>query len=223
MYKYETHMHTFPVSKCAHKTVEETLDAYKKKGYDGVFVTNHFLDGNINIDPSLPYREKLKFYLSDFENAVSYGREIKLKVFFGVEMSYYGTDFLVYGLTPEWYRRHPEIMQMKRSDELEFLQRAGAFISQAHPFREASYIDHIRLFPGCVDAVEVINASRTDFENKMAAIYADQYGLLKTAGTDNHLGGKQKRFAGMMSETPIVDENDFIEKIKDDKMKIFFD
>ena len=50
MYKYETHLHTYPVSKCARKTVAETLDFYKEKGYDGVFLTNHFVCGNINID-----------------------------------------------------------------------------------------------------------------------------------------------------------------------------
>jgi dihydrodipicolinate synthase/N-acetylneuraminate lyase len=28
--------------------VEETLKFYKALGYDGVFITNHFIDGNIN-------------------------------------------------------------------------------------------------------------------------------------------------------------------------------
>ena len=48
MFKYETHLHTMPVSKCAHKSIRENLEFYKKAGYDGVFITNHFLDGNIN-------------------------------------------------------------------------------------------------------------------------------------------------------------------------------
>ena len=47
MYKYETHLHTYPVSKCARSTVRENLELYKEFGYDGVFITNHFLDGNI--------------------------------------------------------------------------------------------------------------------------------------------------------------------------------
>ena len=44
MYKYETHLHTFPVSGCAIATVEETLKYYKELEYDGVFITNHFPD-----------------------------------------------------------------------------------------------------------------------------------------------------------------------------------
>lgn len=50
MYKYETHMHTSPVSKCASASVRDSLVFYKSLGYDGVFITNHFLDGNIGID-----------------------------------------------------------------------------------------------------------------------------------------------------------------------------
>ena len=49
MYRYETHLHTYPVSACGHVSVEDNLDFYKEMGYDGVFVTNHFVDGNINI------------------------------------------------------------------------------------------------------------------------------------------------------------------------------
>ena len=78
MYKYETHMHTSPVSKCATATVRDSLIFYKQLGYDGVFVTNPFLDGNIGIDnhyfddnadttSSVPYEERIEFYFSDYE------------------------------------------------------------------------------------------------------------------------------------------------------------
>ena len=70
MYKYETHLHTFPVSRCAKADVKESLDFYKKLGYDGVFITNHFLDGNINIEKEKTYEEKIDFYFSDFEKGV---------------------------------------------------------------------------------------------------------------------------------------------------------
>ena len=62
MYKYETHLHTSPVSKCAQASVLETLTFYKKLGYDGVFITNHFLDGNINIEADKSYEERIEFY-----------------------------------------------------------------------------------------------------------------------------------------------------------------
>jgi len=221
MYKYETHLHTSPVSKCAKADVRENLELYKEMGYDGVFITNHFIDGNINTESWATYKQKLDFYFSDYENAKKMADEIGIKVFLGVELSYKGTDFLVYGLEKEWYLSHPEIMDMKKTKELSFMMESGALVIQAHPFREADYIDHIRLFPRSVHGVEVINACRTDFENQMAKEYAKNYNLLEFAGSDNHIGKRKNDFAGMECEEPLLNEHDFIRKVKSGKMKCF--
>ena len=214
-------MHTYPVSKCARQSVRETLEFYHSLGYDGVFITNHFLDGNINVDKTLPYEEKVNFYFSDYEEALSICQEIGIRVFLGVEISYRGTDFLIYGLNKEWFLAHPEIMDMKKSEELPFLASHGALVIQAHPYREDKHIDHIRLFPHCIHGVETINACRPDFETKMADIFADSYGFPKTAGTDNHISSRLSRLSGMESETPLIDEKDFIERVKNGEMKLF--
>ena len=221
MYRYETHLHTYPVSRCAKRTVRENLEFYKSLGYDGIFITNHFLDGNINIEYDRPYEEKIDFYCSDYEEGLRLSAEIGIKVFFGVEMSYKGTDFLVYGLDKSWYLAHPEIMDMKRSELLAYLQSHGALVIQAHPYREANYIDHIRLFPRQVHGIEILNASRPDFENNMAAYYAEYYGLIPFAGSDNHSGAKHKRLGGMESDTPIADEADFVAEVLAGGMRIF--
>lgn len=221
MYRYETHLHTSPVSKCAKADVEDVINFYKGKGYDGIFITNHFLDGNINIDYFEPYKKKIEFYFSDYEKAVKLGKKAGIKVFCGVEISHGGTDFLVYGLDKKWYLKHPEIMKMRKSAELAFLADNGAFIVQAHPYREAGYIDHIRLYPRLIHGAEVLNANRTELENRMAEIYAETYSLFPFAGTDNHMGSKQKKFAGMQCEKPLKSEEDFISAIKKGKMEIF--
>lgn len=223
MYRYETHLHTAPVSKCAAAGVRETLEFYKRLDYAGVFITNHFLDGNINIDRSLPYAQRIEFFYSAYEEALPIGRELCLDVFCGVEMSYGGTDFLVYGLDKQWYLQHPEIEGMKKSALLTLLMEAGALVIQAHPFREAAYIDHIRLFPRHVHGVEVCNASQSqaDFRNAMAEHYAQQYGLLPFAGSDNHRAGKQTHLAGLQSATPLRDEADFVQRFKNGEMELF--
>lgn len=221
MYKYETHLHSFPVSACARAEIDEVLAFYKKMEYDGVFITNHFLDGNINIDKSKSYEEQIEFYFSDYEKGAQIGKNIGLKVFCGVELSYGGTDFLVYGLDKAWFLAHPEIMEMKKSEELAFMMENGALVIQAHPYREASYIDHIRLFPRHVHGVEIINACRTDEENDMAKIYAEHYNLLKIAGSDNHSASEQKKLAGVCFEDPICSVEEFIGKVKANKMEIF--
>lgn len=221
MYKYETHLHTYPVSLCAHAGVEESLRFYKKLGYDGVFITNHFLDGNINIDHTKPYEEKIAFYFSDYETGLEIGNAMNIKVFCGVELSYEGADFLVYGLDKEWFLSHPEIMEMSKREELRLMMESGALVIQAHPFREAPYIDHIRLFPREVHGVEIVNANRRELENRMAAIYADQYGLLQFAGSDNHLGQEQKKLAGVCCPESVLDVSDFIKKVRSRRTEIF--
>lgn len=220
MYKYETHLHSYPVSACAKSEIGEELRFYKELGYDGVFITNHFLDGNINIDRKKPYEEKIEFYFSDYEKGVEIGKTLGIKVFCGVELGYGGTDFLVYGLDKEWFLAHPEIMDMKRSEELTFMAENGALIIQAHPYREASYIDHIRLFPRNVHGVEIVNASQPDMENELAKIYAECYGLIPFAGSDTHGAGK-KKLAGISCEEPISSVEDFVTKVKTGKITIF--
>lgn len=221
MYKYETHLHTSPVSACAREDVRTNLEFYKQMGYEGVFITNHFINGNISIDSKCSYEQKIDFYLSDYYLGKSLEDEIGIKVFFGIEYSYLGTDFLVYGLTPDWYKSHPEFLDMPTKEALQFAMDEGALVIHAHPFREAGYIDHIRLFPRSVHGVEVINGCRSDFENDMAKDYADNYNLLYFAGTDNHSAGGQKVLSGVSFDTPISDELDFVNRVKNAQNGVF--
>ena len=149
------------------------------------------------------------------------GKKLGIKVFCGVEISYGGTDFLVYGLNKDWFLAHPEIMGMAKSEELAFLMENGALVIQAHPYREAFYIDHIRLFPRSIHGVEVDNACRTDFENQMAALYAENYHFLRLAGSDNHIASKLPRLAGVEFDTKLKDEADFIARIFNNEQTLF--
>ena len=232
MYRYETHCHTSPVSKCGKASVEDTVNFYKLMGYDGIFITNHFLDGNINpAARELSYIDQIDYYFSDYEKSALLGAELGLKVFPGVELSYKGTDFLIYGLEKDWNKKHPEITGMSKTEELAFMMDEGAFVIQAHPYREAHYIDHIRLFPRSVHGVEVINSNQAVESNEMADLYADKYGLLKTAGSDNHWGssifarlsekGYDTDIAGMCADTEINSVRDFIDMVRGGMMKLF--
>ena len=218
---YETHLHTYPVSRCAGATVREVLEFYKEIGFAGVFLTNHFLDGNINVERDLPYGERMRFYLSDYEEACRVSREIGISVFLGVELSYKGADFLIYGLDKSWYLAHPEIEEMSKKEELTLMAEDGALIVQAHPFREWKNIEFIRLCPRYVHAVETFNAHRSEFENKMAEHYARSYELIEFSGTDNHRGPADRLLGGMSSDSPIADEADFVRRIKNGKMTPF--
>ena len=142
-------------------------------------------------------------------------------MFFGWEYSYRGTDLLTYGLDPEWLHAHPEIMDLTMNQYCDLVREHGGFIAQAHPFREDFYIDLIRLLPRKVDAVEVINICRSDFENTLADQYADNYNLLKIAGSDNHVGYLD-RFAGLELPRRATDIHDLIEAVKQEMPRFLY-
>ena len=213
MYKYETHLHTNIVSGCSRFKPDEVVEKYVRLGYAGVFVTDHFFNNSSNRVPeSLPWRDRIKGFMQGYR-AVKAAAEGKLDVFFGLESSYKGTDFLVYGLDEEWLAAHPEMMEMRVSALCPYLRGAGALVVQAHPYREADYIDHIRLFPAEVDGLEIVNACNTERANSLAKTLAGAYGLREFAGSDIHVK-LQRNLAGMELEEKIKTERDFADRIR---------
>ena len=65
------------------------------------------------------------------------------------------------------------------------------------------------------------NANRSSFENKLAQQYAENYCLIPFAGSDNHFGKKAKALAGMQSQRPITDEQDFVKRVKSGTVEPF--
>ncbi|MBQ7817195.1 MAG: histidinol-phosphatase [Oscillospiraceae bacterium] len=221
MYYYETHLHTLPVSGCARWSATEAVAYFKNAGYAGIFITNHFLDDDIPEIRALPYEQQIEQYFADYEEGLQAGREMGLAVFSGIEVSYKKTDFLIYGLDKSWYLAHPEIDGMPIKDFLALAKDEGALVIHAHPFREARSIDHIRLYPRSVHGVEIFNGNRSAFENEMALWYAGNYGLLHFAGSDIHGKEQHGERYGMYSETPVIDEQDFVRKVLAGEMKTF--
>lgn len=219
MYKYELHSHTSEVSRCSKITADKLVDFYYKQGFTGLFITDHFFNGNCIVPKDISWKERVERFCIGYENALKKGNEIGLDVFFGWEFSLMGTDFLTYCLDKEWLLEHEGCDLMRISDYCDLVHSDGGFVAQAHPFREANYIELIRLLPRKADAVEVINANRTDFENKMADMYSDNYSLLKISGSDNHFG-MQKRLASLDLKSRAEDANEVINAIKNKEHEI---
>ncbi len=220
MYKYETHLHTSESSACASANGEKQAMFYKSRGFTGIFVTDHFLNGNTTVPSGLSWQERVELFCRGYENAKSCGGKIGLDVFFGWEYSYGGTDFLTYGLDKEWLLQHPLVMEMDVNSYCDFVHSEGGIIVHAHPFREESYIPMLRLLPRKCTGCEVINSCRTDFENEMAAVYAEKYDLIPLAGSDNHRAS-QERLSGIETEEKITDERHFIRLLKKYQYSIF--
>jgi hypothetical protein len=219
-YRYETHTHTAEVSKCASIPAEELVRFYKSMGYAGICITDHFLNGNTIVPKTLPWEKRIELFCAGFDKAYEEGKKVGLDVFFGWEYSYYGTDFLTYGLDREWLLKHPNLLDLSVGEYCDLARSEGGFIVHAHPFREDHYIAMIRLVPRKVDAVEVCNACRKSFENRLADEYADNYQLLKTAGSDNHWG-KMTSYSGIQLNRRLTDVYDMINAIKNGEAEIF--
>ena len=221
MYKYETHTHTAEASGCASATGAEQARRYKAEGYDGIFVTDHFFNGNSAVPRDLPWKERVDLYCKGYENAKAEGDKIGLKVFFGIEYTYQGADILVYGLDKQWLYDHPDCDK----DFFKFCNQAkeaGALMIHAHPFRGYDYLQgRILLLPNWVDGVEVYNSGNgEEVWNDRAEWYAEEFGFRRTAGTDNHhLWVESVRLAGVLSEVELTCAEDYAKAFFDDMIR----
>lgn len=220
-YLYETHLHTNQGSRCGRNTGAEMAKSAKEYGYAGIIVTEHNWGGNTCIPNDLAWDEWVDAFTRGYESASIYGKENDLDVFWGYEAGFSGTEFLIYGVTPEWMKAHPEIRNASIEEQYRLVHEAGGFVVHAHPFREEYYIPEIRLYPEYVDAVEGINATHSnskspshnnpDFDTR-AIEYANKYHLPMTAGSDIHwvdlFGG------GVLFKRRLTSIQDYIEMIK---------
>ena len=109
-------------------------------------------------------------------------------------------------------------MEMSMREFVDFCNDRGYLTAQAHPFREASYIDHVRLFTNC-ECVETFNACRDKSCNDLASYYCDAYGKTGIGGSDIHRFGQQT-LSGMEFDEPAESIEDLISLIRSGKGKI---
>lgn len=183
---YETHMHTCQGSACGVSTGAEQARFYKEQGYTGIFVTDHFTGGNTAVPRELPWRERVDRFCSGYEDALIEGQKLGLDVFFAWEQNYDGDEYLIYGPDKAWLLAHPDVEHWSRQKQLDEVHKAGGAVIQAHPFRHRDYIKYILLGPKYCDGIEVANTGNAADSDACALRYAEAYGFLTTAGTDNH-------------------------------------
>lgn len=219
MYKYEMHCHTADSSRCSHISAADLVDCYKKMGYDAIVVTDHFFNNGSTVAPKdLPWNERVSMLLRGYKAALARGTEVGIDVHLGWEVTHRGTDLLTYGLDENWLLRHEDCDLLTLNDYCDLVHESGGYMVHAHPFREADYIDYIRLLPRKVDAVETINACRTEFENKMANQYADSYSLPKMCGSDNHKG-YQERVAALLLDFKAENSAEIMKAVMENRHK----
>ena len=211
-YIYETHMHTCQGSACGRSTGKEHAKFYKAAGYTGIIMTDHFFGGNTAVDRELPWEQRIDRFWSGDEDAKEEGDRIGLDVFFGLEQNFAGDEYLVYGLTKEYMKAHPEMEHWTRRQQLEEVHRAGGCVIQAHPFRLRGYMNRIRVGTEFCDGIEAANLGNEPIDDARAYRMGKALGLVMTAGSDNHRSplpvpygvGLEKRLTSIQDYVKIV-------------------
>lgn len=198
MHLYEMHCHASETSKCAKIGGADLVDFYHALGYAGVAITDHFFNGNTTVPKELPWADRVELFTGGYRAAKQRGDELGMEVFFGWEFTHEGkgNHFLTYGLGVDWLLAHPDCDQLHVNDYCDLVHEAGGYVVHAHPFRESNFVNVIRLVPRKVDGVEIVNANRKMFENRMADLYAVHYGLCRFCGSDLH-SSRARRLAAM--------------------------
>ena len=162
--------------------------AYIAAGYTTVVLTNHLSAATFHpfyYKGADDWQSKIDHYLSAYRRFCSAAGD-RLHVLLGAEICpdrYGATDFLVYGMTEEFLRSHPDLLACNIEELSGWVRTAGMRIYQAHPFRDRMVITS----PHHLDGIEVYNAQRRECSrNDMAELWAKRFHLPGIAGSDNH-------------------------------------
>lgn len=215
MFRYETHLHTYEGSLCGVTPGSMYPQYYKDLGYDGIFITDHFFNGNTRIPKYDSWEQRVNEFCLGYEHAKEAGDAIGFPVYFGWEANFEGDEFLIYGLDKEWLLNHPDILSYSRSMQYDIIHNDGGLVVQAHPFRERGYLDSIHLNPENCDAMEGYNSFNEDRHNHNAEIYCTKHNIFMTSGSDLHKIGSlaPDRHYGMGFEHSIKSAADYVNAI----------
>lgn len=232
-FKYETHLHTSEGSACGSSRGADYIKAYYDIGYSGIFVTDHFFGGNTAASRTGNWENRINEYCSGYESALKaatiFNKENNLtgdnefKVFFGIEQTFDGDDYLIYGLDKQWLLSHPEVEHMRHKEIFEAVNSVKGLMIQAHPFRFRQYMRDMHQHPLEVHGVEIYNGGNKNIENQMAELYAQAFNFPITSGSDIHninfliKNADSNSTGGMEFTTPLKDVYDYADRVKFNK------
>lgn len=226
MYKFDIHCHCAQGSACAKALVRDLVRAYKKAGFDGIVLTDHFYarTAAMHGDYKAGVNNQWQTYLTAKEEGDACG----LTVLFGFEYRWDIYDFLVYGLGPDFMLANPDMFAIPFAEFAKRVHDCGGYIIQPHPFRYLKAPIYIPIDE--VDAIEIYNGSHSDvnspypaFYNDLAEHFAREMTCIGTAGSDTHRvtdDGRPNRYAAMLFEEKIETVDDLIAQIKNQKFTI---
>jgi hypothetical protein len=212
-YKYELHCHTGCVSRCGRIAPEEIVKLYKKEGYNGIVVTDHYspMTFNRNWCP----QKQIDFYLSGYRRMKKVAGD-DFTVLLGMELRHYFTanDYLIYGIDEEFLYNAGNLMTVLEKDVYKLAKDRGYLVYQAHPFR----VGIRRCNPNYIDGVEVYNGKTEKSMNDKAYEWAKANNKLMVSGSDFHTVKNLAR-GGIITSEPIKSNDDLLRILKSQEFR----
>ena len=216
MYKYELHAHTHECDRDAQLGASELVHLYKEAGYDGIVITDHYIERFYTQwfpeeIRELTHEQQVKRWLKGFYTARDEGEKIGFTVLPGTEVRFdgYPNDYLVYGLHEDFFYNVPRLNELKNVDGLLSVMPENVCVVQAHPFRNGMMVSN----PRGLFVMEVYNGGTEKFRNEMAREFACHYDLAMTSGSDIH-GMNRLAKGGIMTEHRIQTPEELISVLR---------
>lgn len=209
-YKFETHCHTCEVSACARRSAKEAVESYIEAGYDGIVITDHYNPEAFKKANITTKDEMAEHFLKGYREALKAANG-KINIILGMEIRFYekANDYLVYGITEEFIKKYPDMMEMGIEKFSDLAHENGMVIFQAHPFRNNMTI----INPDWVDGYEVKNCNpRHDSRNEIALMWAKKFGKKMSSGSDYHQK-EDVALGGVIFEKNVSDAAEFVREI----------
>lgn len=208
---FETHLHTAETSECAELSAQELVALYRENGYNGLVVTDHYVDTFFE-NTSLAWENKIERFLMGYRLAKRAGDACGMTVLLGIELRFQhnANDYLVYGVTPEFLLKHPRLYAMNEETFSTLAKQHGLLVIQAHPFRDQNELCPIEW----LDGIEVFNGQPTHRNrNDLAQETANRCALIGLSGSDCH-DLRSACTGGILEAYPIRSNKDLLAQLR---------
>lgn len=215
-YLFDTHIHTKEASSCSRVWAADIVERYKKLGYDGLVITDHFSASQFNRHGET-YAEQVQKYLSGYRAAKELETD-DFHIILGMELRFLenDNDYLVYGFDEDFVLNN-DLTRYNDPEEFRTVIEANNLIMfQAHPFRIGMTV----VDPELLDGVEVYNGHGDhDSRNDIAYKWSEKHGLRKLSGSDFH-GNLSLEPGGVYFEEYLTDSKQVAEALRNGKYSL---